>query len=87
MRRNNILMVGPLAEAQASVTELGMNLFASMMMLESIERLETAEDEYKVASTSDDPDEIRKKEIQLRSCEATMQITAAMFEAEEGAPQ
>ena len=84
IRPGNILLVGPLSQADEKIRELGMNLFTSLMMMESMERLEAAEQEYLIACDGDDPAEMREKELKLRACESTFQITAAMLDVEDG---
>ena len=83
IRRGNILLVGPLAEAEENLTELGMNLFTSLMLADSVERLEAAEKEYAIACDSDDVDDVKNKELNLKACETTMQISIAMIANEE----
>ena len=86
-RRNNYLIVGPLGEAVDRVQDLASDLFTSLMMLESMERLETAEKEYKSACENDDVDSVKLKELQLKACESTVQITIAMMDDHDGAYQ
>ena len=86
-RPSNILLIGPLSEADDRVRELGMNLMTSFMMMESMERLEAAEQEYKSAQEVEDPETVREKEMQLKACKHTVQIAAALLEAEEEVSQ
>lgn len=81
------MIVGPLSEAADRVQNLASDLFTSFMMIESIERLEIAEKEYKMACEEDNADNTRQKELQLKACESTMHITIAMMEDENGAVQ
>lgn len=85
--RGNILLVGPLSEATEKVEEIASGLFTSLMMLESMERLEAAEQEYKTACNSDNPQAVIEKELQLKACETTVQITVAMLDNGEGVSQ
>ena len=41
-------MVGPLSEVEPRMKQLASNLFTSLMMMESMERLEIAEEEYEL---------------------------------------
>lgn len=82
-RTGNILLVGPLAEAFRNVEEIASGLFTSLMMVESMERLEAAEQEYKIACDAGDPTEAREKELQLKACETTVQITVALLDIGE----
>ncbi len=86
-RQNNYLIVGPLAEAAERVQDLASDLFTSLMMIESMERLETAEKEYKIACDNDDADSAKQKELQLKACESTVRITIAMMDDQGGAYQ
>lgn len=85
MRRNrNILMVGPLSEVDTRMEHFASNLFTSLMMMESMERLELAEEEYRAACDGDDAEVTREKEQLLKACEVTMQITIGLLnEGEE----
>lgn len=83
-RTRNILMVGPLSEVEPRMKQLASNLFTSLMMMESMERLEIAEEEYRLACVGDDAEIAREKEQMLKACEVTMQITIGLFiEGEE----
>ena len=82
-RKGNILFVGPLSEVDERLSELSLNLMTSFMMLESMERLEEAEVEFNLAQSSQDPDEVKEKELHLRACENTVQIAVSLLGIEE----
>ena len=48
-----------------------------------MERLEAAEQEYKIACDAGDPTEAREKELQLKACETTVQVTVALLDIGE----
>lgn len=86
-KTRNILMVGPLSEISAKMEQFSSNLFTSLMMMESMERLELAEQEYKEACDGDDAEITREKEQLLKACEVTMQITIGLLEEAEETTQ
>tara|TARA_B100000131_G_scaffold314743_2_gene352069 strand:+ start:1284 stop:1550 length:267 start_codon:yes stop_codon:yes gene_type:complete len=86
-RTNNYLITGPLSEAEDRVYDIASNLFTSVLISESIEKLEKMEDEYAIALSGSNEQEIREKETMLRACEASFQIVCSMFELTDEACQ
>lgn len=76
MYQKNSLLVGPLSEASASILEFSSNMFATVLVQQSIERLEIAEMEYKSVCESDTEDTktISQKKRNLDACMASVQI-------------
>ena len=79
-RTGNILLVGPFSEIRERVAEFSSGMFASLMMLESISRLEAAELEHKIACDGEDEAKRQETERTLRACETTVQITIALLD-------
>ena len=82
-RTGNILLVGPFSEIDERMEEFTSGMFASLMMMESISRLEAAELQYKLAC--DGEDEVKRQETErtLRACETTVQITIGLLDVGE----
>jgi len=83
----NILLVGPFSEISERVEEFTSGMFASLMMMESISRLEAAELQYKIACDGEDETKRQETERMLRACETTVQITIGLLDIGEEVSQ
>jgi hypothetical protein len=81
--KNSYLITGPLAEIEDRLLEFSSNMFTSVLLSESIIKLEKLEDEYCTALSGSSEDEIKQKEMMLKACEASFQIVCSMLEAPE----
>tara|TARA_R110000772_G_scaffold267817_2_gene392712 strand:+ start:479 stop:736 length:258 start_codon:yes stop_codon:yes gene_type:complete len=80
---NNLLLVGPFSEIEERIDEFTSSIFASLMMMESMDRLEAAEQEYKIARAGKDEKRLEETERTLRACEVTVQITIGLLDPGE----
>ena len=80
-------MVGPFSEIEARMEEFTSGIFASLMMMESIERLEAAELQYKIACSGEDEKKREETARTLRACETTVQITISLLDTTEEVSQ
>ena len=86
MFQKNSLLVGPLSEAADSIMEFTSNMFATVLVQQSIERLEEAEIEHEKACLNDqeNPEAVLSTKLRVDACMASIQIATAFMTIGDG---
>ncbi len=78
IRRNKL--IGPFGEAQKNIEELASNMFLSLMILETTDKIEKLNSEYEAAVKDNDEGLISRSKMELEACYASLRLAAYVFD-------
>ena len=77
-RRNK--SIGPFGEAEENIEEFASNVFLSLMILETTEKIKKLNSDYETAVRENDELLISQSKLELEACYASLRLAAYVFD-------